>query len=839
MTEFYTYCWQYGKNVLTRGYRDGVAFTESDPSFKPKLYVRSPEESEIKGLYGENLKPVEFTSASDCREFVQSYNGIGNYPIYGQTDLTYQYLSDRYPDEVPFDMSVMNIQSLDIETTTEHGFPDVDNPKERITLITVVNNNTKEIFTWGDGDWTPESDEVMNLNVTYESCVDEYELLTKFGTWWFQNTPDIITGWNIEFFDIPYLMSRCARVLGGQDEQKQNKVKNGFSPFNMTRKKSVKMMGREHTLYDIKGVAQLDYLDLYKKFTYQVRESYKLDYIAEVELGHKKLENNYDTFREFYEKDWNRFVDYNIIDSKLVDELEDKMKLIELIATMAYDAKCNLGDIYSSVRTWDCLLYNHLLKKNIMIPQKRENEGRTIEGAYVQQPEIGGYDWVLSFDATSLYPSIIMQYNMSPETLVSDEAPIDTTVDKLLNRDTDITTQNAMAANGATFTRGKQGVFAEITQTFFDDRQKYKKLMKQTEREFEKTKDPSLKAKIAKYNNFQMARKIQLNSLYGAMANQYFRYYDDRIAEGITLSGQFIIRETAKALDEYLNEVCGTEGEVYSFYSDTDSCYITLDKLVKKYYNGLPKSKIVDLLDKIGEEKIEPAIAKAMTKLAEYTNAYEEKIFFKREAIADKGIWVAKKRYALNVWDNEGVRYEEPKLKAMGLEIVRSSTPAPVRESLKSAVGICLTGDESALQKFVDDNWQDFKARPVEEISFPRGCNNLIKYGSTADIYQKGTPIQVRGALLYNDLLKKNNLDMKYPLINEGDKIKFVYLKEPNTLGENVIAFSSKVPPEFDLHKYVDYELMFEKAFIEPLNTVAESIGWKPKPVATLEDLFS
>ena len=839
MTEFYTYCWQYGKHVLTRGYRDGVAFTERDPSFKPKLYVRSPEVSDIKGLYGENLKPVEFLNAADCREFVQSYDGIGNYPIYGQTDLTYQYLSERYPDEVPFDMSVMNIQSLDIETTTEHGFPDVDNPKEKITLITVVNNNTKEIFTWGEGDWNPESPEIDGLNVTYESCVDEYELLTKFGTWWFQNTPDIITGWNIEFFDIPYLMNRCARVLGGQDEQKQNKVKNGFSPFNMTRKKSVKMMGREHTLYDIKGVAQLDYLDLYKKFTYQVRESYKLDYIAEVELGHKKLENNYDTFKDFYEKDWNRFVDYNIIDSKLVDDLEDKMKLIELIATMAYDAKCNLSDIYSSVRTWDCLLYNHLLKKNIMIPQKKENEGRTIEGAYVQQPEIGGYDWVLSFDATSLYPSIIMQYNMSPETLVADEATIDTTVEKLLDRKTEIDTGHAVAANGAKFSRGKHGVFAEITQTFFDDRQKYKKLMKQTEREYEKTKDPSLKAKIAKYNNFQMARKIQLNSLYGAMANQYFRYYDDRIAEGITLSGQFIIRETAKALDEYLNEVCGTEGEVYSFYSDTDSCYITLDKLVKKYYNDLPKSKIVDLLDKIGEEKIEPAIAKAMTKLADYTNAYEEKIFFKREAIADKGIWVAKKRYALNVWDNEGVRYEEPKLKAMGLEIVRSSTPAPVRESLKEAVSICLTQDESVLQKFVDDNWQDFKSRPVEEIAFPRGCNNLDKYSSAADIYQKGTPIQVRGALLYNNELKKRKLDMKYPIINEGDKIKFVYLKEPNTLGENIIAFASKVPPEFDLHRYIDYEKMFEKAFIEPLNTVAESIGWKSKPVATLEDLFA
>jgi DNA polymerase elongation subunit (family B) len=838
MNEFYTYCWQYGKNVLTRGYRDGKPFTERDPSFKPKLYVRSKEPSHIKGLYGENLQAMEFSNAPECREFIQSYDGIDNYPIYGQTDFTYQYLSEKYPDEVPFDMSQMGIWSLDIETTTENGFPDVDNPIERITLITVMNNNTKEIFTWGEGNWTPVSDEVKDLNVTYEPCEDETELLTKFGSWWFNNTPDIVTGWNIEFFDIPYLMNRIARVLGRSNEQLENKVKNGFSPFDMTRKKVVKVMGREHTLYDIKGVSQLDYLDLYKKFTYVVRESYKLDYIAEVELGHKKLENNYDTFREFYENDWNRFVDYNIVDTQLVDELEDKMKLIELIATMAYDAKCNLGDIYSSVRTWDCLLYNHLLKKNIMIPQKRVNEGRTIEGAYVQQPKIGEYDWVLSFDATSLYPSIIMQYNMSPETLVS-EPQIDTTVDRLLDRETKIDTEHSMAANGAKFTRDKQGVFAEITQTFFDDRQKYKKLMKEAEREYEKTKDPSLKSKIAKYNNFQMARKIQLNSLYGALANQYFRYYDDKIAEGITLSGQFIIRETAKALDEYLNEVCGTEGEVYSFYSDTDSCYITLDKLVNKYYSGVSKEKVVDILDKIAEEKIEPAINKAMKKLAEYTNAYEEKIFFKREAIADRGIWVAKKRYALNVWDNEGVRYDEPKLKVMGLEIVRSSTPAPVRESLRSAVKLCLTGDEKLLQKFVEDNWKDFKSRPVEEIAFPRGCNNLRKYSSTADIYAKGTPIQVRGALLYNNLLDKHKLEMKYPPINEGDKIKFVYLKEPNTLGENVISFASKVPTEFDLHKYIDYDLMFEKAFIEPLNTIAQSIGWKTKPVATLEDLFS
>lgn len=831
MTAFYTYAWQYGNRVLTRGYRDGKPFIEKD-YFKPKLYVRSNEPSKYKGLFGEQLKPIEFRNPSEAREFMEKYDGIGNYPIYGQTDLTYQYLSEAYPeDEIPFDMSQMGIWSLDIETTADTGFPDVDDPREEVLLITVMNNNTKEIITWGTGEWTPVSDEVKDLVVNYIPCEDEYELLKAFGVWWFNNTPDIVTGWNIEFFDIPYLMARCARVLGEES-------KNGFSPFNMTRKRVVKMMGKEHTLYDIKGVAQLDYLDLYKKFTYTVRESYKLDYIAEVELGHKKLDNQFDTFKEFYEKDWNRFIDYNIIDTQLVDELEDKMKLIELIATMAYDAKCNFGDIYSSVRTWDCLLYNHLLKKNIMIPQKQEQEGRQIEGAFVQQPKIGEYEWVLSFDATSLYPSIIMQYNMSPETMVA-EMPVDCDVDRLLDKKVNIDTEHAVCANGAKFSRDKQGVFAEITQKFFDDRQKYKKLMIESQREFEKSKNGEIKKNIAKYNNFQMARKIQLNSLFGAAGNKYFRYYDDRIAEGITITGQYIIRTAARAIDEYMNEIMGTEGEVYSFYSDTDSCYITLDKLVKKYYNDLPKHKIVDVLDKIATEKIEPAIAKAMSELADYTHAREKKIDFKREAIADKGIWIAKKRYALNVYDNEGVRYEEPKLKVMGLEIVRSSTPAPVRESLREAVSLCLTGDEQRLQSFVEKTWQDFQALPPEVIAFPRGCNGLDKYSHRFEIYKKGTPIHVRGALLYNDQLKKHKLGLKYPVINNGDKIKFLYLKEPNTLRENVMAFSSKIPKEFDIHKYIDYELMFEKAYLDPLNTIAESIGWRTKPVATLEDLFA
>ena len=826
--QFYSWAWQYGNKVLLRGVRDGVRFN-SKQEFKPTLYVRSDTPSDWQGLYGEKIKPIEFDSNSDFKEFLEKYSEIENYPIYGQTDLTYQFLSSKYTGEIEFDLSQLSIWSIDIETTAENGFPNVDNPTETVLLITVMNNSTKEILTWGLGDWKP-GEETKNLNVNYTPCDTEEQVLTRFGTWWCNEFPDIVTGWNIEMFDIPYLVSRMDRVFG-------NDAKNALSPFNMTRRKGIRRInGKEDTTYDIKGITQLDYLDLYKKFTYTAQESYKLDYIAEVELGHKKLENKFDTFKEFYENDWNRFIDYNIIDTKLIDELEDKMKLIELIATMAYDAKCNFKDIFSSVRTWDCLLYNHLLDKKIAIPQRKSSEGRRIEGAFVQEPKPGSYDWVMSFDATSLYPSIIMQYNMSPDTIIP--GMLDCSVEGMLQRKDKMDDEYAVTPNGARFGRGKQGLFPEIVSKFFDDRQRYKKLMIATQNEYEKTKNKALLNDIAKYNNFQMARKIQLNSLFGAMGNEYFRYYDTRIAEGITMAGQFIIRETAKALNDYLNKVCGTEDYMYSFYSDTDSCYITMDNLVQKFFADKDYDTIISALDKIGTDKIEPTINKAMSALAKYTNAYEEKIFFKRETIADKGIWVAKKRYALNVYDNEGVRYKEPKLKVMGLEIVRSSTPAPVRESLREAVKMCLTADEKTLQSFVEKTWNEFSNMPVEQIAFPRGCNNLGKYHSSSDIYTKGTPMHVRGALMYNFILNDKKLEHKYEKIQDGDKIKFLYLKEPNHIGENCVAFNAKLPVEFDLHRYVDYEIIFEKAFIEPLNTIANGIGWKTRPVATLEDLF-
>tara|TARA_Y100000385_G_scaffold269797_1_gene308212 strand:- start:41 stop:1831 length:1791 start_codon:yes stop_codon:yes gene_type:complete len=595
------------------------------------------------------------------------------------------------------------------------------------------------------------------------------------------------------------------------------------------------------TAFEITGVAQLDYLDLYKKFTYVTRESYKLDFIAETELGKNKLESGYDTFKEFYDNDWNRFVEYNIIDTVIVDELEDKMQLIQLALTMAYDAKCNFGDVFSPVRIWDSLIYNYLWERKIVVGQGGGRKDRQIEGAFVQEPKPGSYEWVASFDATSLYPSIIMQYNMSPETIVPG-FDFEVSVDDQLDRyklDKLVEKNYAMAGNGSCYTRDKKGFMPELVQTFFNDRLKYKKLMQESQKKFQETGAKVYQNEIAKYNNFQMARKIQLNSLYGAMANQYFRFYDDRIAEGITMSGQLIIRDTAKALDKYMNKVCGTEDQVYSFYSDTDSCYVTCQKMVEEFFPDKDVDKVVGLLDQIATDKIEPAIATAMKKLGNYTNVFEHKIDFKREVIADKGVFVAKKRYALNVLDDEGLRLKEPKLKVMGLEIVRSSTPAPIRSSLKEAVRLVLTSDEEHLQNYIAEAQKTFNGLSPEEIAFPRGCNNLKKYTSQADIYQKGTPIHVRGSLLYNKLLKDNNLHLKYEKIQEGDKIKFLYLKEPNSLHENTIAFINKLPKEFDVNRYVDYNLIFQKAFIDPLENILKPLGWNTEPQATLEDLFS
>ena len=509
---------------------------------------------------------------------------------------------------------------------------------------------------------------------------------------------------------------------------------------------------------------------------------------------------------------------------------------------MAYEAKVNYTDVYSQVRCWDTIIYNHLLKKNIIIPPREDHDKDTqYEGAYVKDPQLGLHNWIVSFDLNSLYPHLIMQYNLSPETLVGVQ-PKNMGVENYLNekfnlqwaKDKNVT----VAPNGSMYRRDKQGFLPELMQKMYGDRVVFKKKTIEAKKEFQKTKDPIYKNEISRCNNIQMAKKIALNSAYGAIGNQYFRYFDVRIAEAITLGGQLSIRWVERDVNRFMNKLLNTDNVNYVVASDTDSIYLKLDKLVEKVCKDKSPQQITDFINKAAEDKIQKVIDDSFNNLAKYVNAYQQKMIMKREAIANKAIWVAKKRYMMNVFDEEGIRFDIPKLKIMGVEAVKSSTPEVCRGKIKDAIRVIMNDSEDALIKFVADFKEVFKTLSPEEVAFPRSCNYLDKYVDPNSIYKKGTPIHVKGALVYNHHILKNKLQMKYPLIKDGDKIKFLMLKQPNTVKDTVISFATRIPYEFDLHKYVDYETQFTKTFTDPLRFVLDSIGWKLEREATLESFF-
>ena len=829
--KFYTNVQLIGNQFLVRGVDNGERFEYRDDFF-PTLFVKSNRNSKYRTLGGEKVEPVKPGTVRDCREFFKKYEDIEGFSIYGNERYIYQYISEKYPeDEIKFDISKIKLVTLDIEVSSEQGFPDVESCQEEILAITIQDYTTKKIITWGAKPFHNKQ-----KNVTYHHCPTEYQLLSSFIEYWMVDVPDVVTGWNIELYDIPYICKRLNRVLG-------EKLMKRFSNWGLVTEGETFIKGRKHTIFDVGGLTQLDYLNLYKKFTYKAQESYRLDYIAEVELGQKKLDHSeFDTFKDFYTKGWQKFIEYNIVDVELVDRLEDKMKLIELALTMAYDAKVNYADVFYQVRMWDNIIYNYLKKRDIVIPQKRQTDkNEKYAGAYVKEPIPGKYDWVVSFDLNSLYPHLIMQYNISPETLLDERHPT-ATVDRILKEEInfELYKDNAVCANGAMYRKDVRGFLPELMEKMYGDRVIFKKRMLQAKQQYEKTPTKALEKEIARCNNIQMAKKISLNSAYGAIGNQYFRYYKLANAEAITLSGQVSIRWIEQKMNDYLNKLLQTTEEDYVIASDTDSIYLNLGPLVDKFFANKSgdKATVVSLLNKICEEKFEPYIDQCYQNLATYVSAYDQKMQMKRENIADRGIWTAKKRYILNVWDSEGVRYEDPKLKVMGIESVKSSTPAPCRKMLKDAFKILMTGTEDDMIKFIDECRREFKTLPPESISFPRSVSDVVKYASSSDIYIKGTPIHVRGALLFNHHIKKHNLTNKYSLIQNGEKIKFCYLKKPNILHENIISFISDFPKELGIDKYIDHDLQFEKSFLEPLKAILDAINWSVEKTVNLEMFF-
>ncbi len=811
---FYTNVIQQNGRIYTRGYDDGKQYF-SKLKYKPSLWVDGPGEyTSLRD--GKSLTKKTFDSISEAsqwkRETVKE--------IFGDFQNSYKYISETFDSEVEYSTDNIRVLNFDIECDAppEGGFPYPEKANGEINAITVEYNNN--YYSFGCGDYTPK-----NENSKYIKCKDEVDLLTKFVDLWTFISPDAITGWNIEFFDIPYIVNRITKVISASMASK-------LSPWGVVKETKLKSMyGREQQTYDIAGISTLDYVALYKKFTYGSRESYSLNNISFEELGEKKLDySEYDNIFNLAEKNYELFIDYNIKDVELVRRLDDKLRLFDLVYMIAYKAKCNYTDVLGTLKVWDVISYNHLLSKNIIIPPKTNDITRDFVGGYVKESIAGKHKWVMSFDLTSLYPHLIMQYNISPETLKRKIQDI--TVDTLLEKSVDtselLTDNETLTANGVVFDTEKLGFIPELMEIYFKERKEAKNTMF-------KTSDKAMKLKL---HTKQMALKILLNSLYGALGNQYFRHFDVNMAEAITTSGQLSIRWIERAMNKYMNKINSTDSIDYVVAMDTDSIYVTFESIVQKIMPNSSIPEITDTLDKIGSEQIQPFIDNSYKELSEYLHTYSQSMHMDRENIADTSVFFAKKRYIMNVLDSEGDRYDEPKIKMMGIEAIKSSTPSVCRTALKEFIKIILNGTEGEAQTFYKDFKQKFKDADYVDISFPRSANNLKKFYDSTTLFSKGTPIHVRGSLLYNFAIEQLGLKNKYNYIEDGTKIKFCYLKMPNPMKSNVIAVPTVLPPELELAEYIDYDLQFEKAFLQPVENMLKVIGWNPEKRNTLESLF-
>jgi DNA polymerase elongation subunit (family B) len=816
-----------------RGYEDGKPYKEVVP-YQPYLFVHTDAESDYKTIHGRSVGKLDFSSMKEARNYIKRYKDVPNYQIFGFTNFEYVYIYDNFKKGLEYDSSLLNIVNMDIETDSKNGFPNIKEADKEITAITLAKKG--QTISFG---YFPYKN--VNPNRIYIQCRDEKELLERFIQIWRTKKwmPDIITGWNIEFFDIPYIINRIRRILGKREADR-------LSPFGFIEDKVVRQKnGKEFTTYTISGCSIIDYYAAYKKFAMNERESYKLDYIAFVELGEKKLDySQYGSLNALYEQNFELFMDYNIHDAVLIEKLEGKLHYIEQVISIAYVQRVNFENTLTTVKPWDVLVHNYLMDQKIVVPMfEADDDFDPIVGGYVKEPKPGLYRWVVCVDFTSLYPSLAMQYNISPDTFVKQlkqrpsveeifSGDITAFTEELIRRDV------CMSANGCLFKRDKRGFIPSIMKEYFDERKATRKLEGVAKKAYEENKTDENQSLFLKYKNLQTAYKLINNSGYGAIANKYFRWFADYLAAAITESGQMTTQYVEIEVDKWLNRLFKTEGVSYVVYCDTDSAYITLDYLVQKL--GITdKVKATEAVLKFTEKQLVPFIDKTCLDLANRLNAFEFKTSMKVEKVCDKVFFVRKKRYALNILFEEDIYfYDKPKLKVTGLETVRSSVPQKSRDALKHCFKLIFEDKQDELYEFVKDYENKFKQMKFDDIAKPSSVKGLLEYYDEKTLYRKGVPIHVRGSLVYNDWLQRNKLLDKYEQILDHDKIKHCYLKIANITHENVIAIKGDPPVELDIENFLDYDLQFDKTFMQPLNAVCNAIGWDSVKIATLDDLF-
>jgi Kyanoviridae DNA polymerase len=840
---FYTNFAMRNGQLLLREIIDGHHVNTSHQC-RPFLFEVHPD-GRYETVDGRKCNRMDFKSVKLARKFLDDYDAEVKFrnpnepqvaEVLGSTNFAYPMINEMYPGEMEYDTSKITVAYLDIEVTMTGAKPDVDKANQEILSIAVKVIGTVFVFSCLEY-------EVRGEGIKYVKCSDEKEMLERFLKFWAATDVDVVTGWFIDLFDIPYLVNRIERVLGqGQAAR--------LSPWDEVKSRRVTLNGRDNETYSITGVSIVDYMRAYRKFTYKERESYRLDFICEVELGEKKLDySEYGTLDKLAVENPQKFIDYNVRDVLLVEKLDDKLKLLDLIFTVAYYCKISYDDTFGTVKMWETLIHNELMSQSRVVPLKVTGEKRAFEGGYVKQPQVGRHRWIASFDFDSLYPHIVMALNISSDTVIG---PIGAsmTVDDFLNGKLDAVRSaagdNVVAASGIMFDRKKQGFFPRLMNKMYARREALKVELRDAKRAKEAAKDEASKKAaenvVARLNALQKALKYALNSGYGAMSNEYFLWFNMWLAESITLSGQFSIRYTFTHFNTYLNRMLGTSGVDYVITADTDSMYVDLSVLVDKMYT-IEQQKdvqaVTDFIDRVCRDAFIPKIKEITLQLCDYLNAYDrDKLRMKRETIADAGIFTAKKKYALREIDVEEVRLAKPKIKAVGLEMVKSSTPAKCRDYLKRALEIMLTGTEDELQRYVKEKRTEFYSLRFEETAFPRGVNGINKYTDEKGNPILGTPQHTWAAIAYNRALTQLGLTQRYPVITDGDKIKFGYLRMPNEVDSEVIAFVDVVPTEFKIDECADRAKQFEKAFLGPLDIILQPIGWSAEPRSSLASFF-
>lgn len=872
---FYTNVCRYGNTILYRGYKNGKQFFAKE-KYQPILFLPSKEEgsNDWKSLEGEKLEPFYPGGIRESEEFIETYKDVANFSYYGMENWVYNFIAEKFDADMTYDFNQIRVGLYDIETECGNGFPHADKAEEEILMISITRADKVYVFsTEKHGKFYGHLD-----NVVSKTYATEEQMLKAFTTFFSAVSYDIISGWNSDGFDLPYIINRMKKIVGEEWVKK-------LSPWGIIREKTIPGMKGDINTYEIYGVNHIDYMSAYIKFSTSKPDNYKLDTIGWLEVQEKKLDYSlYGSLHNMYLEDFQKFGEYNVQDTLLLGRIDKKKRILELIFDLAMQARVNVIDAFKQTRMWDAIFYNHLKKKGIIIPSRPDTASKiSFEGGYVKETVPGMYNWITSFDLDGLYPHLIMQYNISPETWVTKLR-----LRHMLAKEKDSEVAESMkylydfmgddnclpcnipegnmkfiseklvacakklnfslAANGTLFRKDIRGFIPELMEKLYNERKQFKAKMLEIKDELERrsaelteAEKEAMKSEIARLDVAQNNRKVSLNSAYGSLSQVGFRFFFRELARAITLSGQMSIRWAENRLNKFLNNLMKMEKDWVTAV-DTDSVHISMDDIMKVFSKKKPnatKEEMVEFLDNFAKKKVQPEIDNLYNDLKNEMNAYEQKMKMKREAIADRGVYLAKKKYIYNVFDLEGVRFKEPLIKVTGVEIVRSSTPEFCRNKLKEASRIILQETPETLQEYMKKVKDEFLKLPVEEVAKPSGVKGLEKYSDRNTIYVKATPIHVRGSILYNNLLKKMGLDNKYELITEGDKIRFTYLDMPNPLYENVISFPVILPKEFGLHEYVDMNMQFEKTFYGPLKSICDAAGWSPEKKNTLEDLFS